>query len=101
MDDCIRKIERDKLAHLQNLEVGMQLQAYDEGGMQILTIIDINDKEVIMDANHPLAGQTLHFDVEIVDIREATAEELEFGLYGGCGSDCGDGCGCGGGCSGC
>lgn len=105
MDDCIKRIEKEKLAHLQNLETGMQLQAYDEGGMQILTIIEINDKEVVMDANHPLAGETLHFDVEVVEIREATDEELEFGLYGGCGSDCGtdcgDGCGCGGGCSGC
>jgi len=70
--------------------------------MQILTIVEIGDSEITLDANHPLAGQTLHFDVEIVEIREATDEELEFGLHG-CGSDCGetcgDGCGCGGGCS--
>jgi len=98
----MKKIEREKLAHLPGIQAGMQLQAYDEGGMQILTVVEVNDKEVTLDSNHPLAGETLHFDVEIIDVREATEEELEFGLYGSsCGSDCGDGCNCGGDCSGC
>ncbi len=101
IDDFVKKIEREKLSHIPNLEVGMQLQAYDEDGMQILTVVEVSDKDITLDANHPLAGETLHFDVEIVEIREATEEELEFGLQGGCGDDCGDGCGCGGGCSGC
>lgn len=101
MDDYIKKIEREKLSHIPNLEVGMQLQAYDEEGMQILTVVEISDNEITLDANHPLAGETLHFDVEIKDIREATEEELEFGLSHGCGDSCGDGCGCNGGCSGC
>ena len=102
LDNFVKKIEREQLAHLPNIELGMQLQAYDEQGMQILTVVDISENEVTLDANHPLAGQTLHFDIEIVDIRDATDEELQFGLNG-CGSNCGetscDGCGCGGGCS--
>jgi FKBP-type peptidyl-prolyl cis-trans isomerase SlyD len=105
-EELVQKIERDKLSHLPSIEVGMQLQAYDEDGMQILTVVEVTENEVTLDGNHPLAGEKLHFDVEIIDIREATDEEKEFGLNGGdCG--CGDGCGteeshgCGGGCSGC
>lgn len=105
-EELVQKIDREKLSHLPSIEVGMQLQAYDEDGMQILTVVDINDKEVTLDGNHPLAGEKLHFDVEITDIREATEEEIEFGLNSGCG--CGDNCGpedskggCGGGCGGC
>ena len=102
MDELVQKLDRDKLAHLDNIEVGMQLQAYDEEGMQILTIVEVTDKDVTLDGNHPLAGETLHFDVEVTDIREATEEEAMFGLnHGGCGDNCGDGCGGGCGCSGC
>jgi FKBP-type peptidyl-prolyl cis-trans isomerase SlyD len=97
-DDLIQKIDKERLSHLPNIEIGMQLQAYDEDGMQILTVIDISDNEVTLDGNHPLAGERLHFDVEITDIREATEEEIEFGLNTDCG--CGDTGGCGG-CSGC
>ena len=102
IDDLIQKLDREKLAHLDNIEVGMQLQAYDEDGMQILTIVEVTDKDVTLDGNHPLAGETLHFDVEVTDIREATEEEAMFGLNnGGCGDGCSDGCGGGCGCSGC
>ncbi len=105
-DELVQTIGRDKLAHLPKIEIGMQLQAYDEEGVQYLTVVKVTDTEVTLDGNHPLAGQRLHFDVEVVDIREATEEELEFGLDGG-GCGCGDSCdtqssgGCGGGCSGC
>jgi FKBP-type peptidyl-prolyl cis-trans isomerase SlyD len=58
----------------------MQVQAQNQDGhVQILTVREIDNDDVTLDANHPLAGQTLHFDVEIEDVREATAEELEHG----------------------
>ena len=102
-EELVQKIDREKLSHLQNLELGMQLQAYDEDGMQILTVVDISDTDVTLDGNHTLAGERLHFAVEIVDIRDATNEEIEYGLNPGqCGDGCSDGCGSGGcGCSGC
>lgn len=94
-DELVKVIEKEQLAHLPNLQEGMQLQAHDGNGMQILTVVGINDKEVTLDANHPLAGETLHFDVEVIGIREATAEELEFGLnHGGCGDGCSSCSGC-------
>ena len=107
-DELIQKIDKEKLSHLPSIEVGMQLQAYDEEGMQILTVVDVTDNEVTLDGNHPLAGKKLLFDVEVIDIREATEDEIEFGLDdGGCGCG-GESCGpqnnsggCGGGCSGC
>lgn len=105
-DELVQTISREKLAHLPKIEIGMQLQAYDEEGIQYLTVVNVTDNDVTLDGNHPLAGQRLHFDVEVVDIRDATEEELEFGLNGG-GCGCGDSCGpetsggCGGGCSGC
>ena len=91
----------------ENLVPGAQFQAQTDAGVEVVTIVSI-DKEneiVKIDANHPLAGMALHFDVEMLDIRDATAEELEHGhvhASGGCGSEEkkeeSDSC-CGGGCS--
>jgi len=99
-EELVQKIEREKLSHLDTIEVGMQLQAYDEEGMQILTVKEVTDTDVTLDGNHPLAGERLHFDVEVTGIREATEEEAMFGLNNGHGG-CGGGCSCGDDCCGC
>jgi FKBP-type peptidyl-prolyl cis-trans isomerase SlyD len=57
----------------------MQFQAQSPEGMQLVTVIDVDGDEVILDGNHPMAGITLTFDVEVTEIRDATAEELEHG----------------------
>jgi FKBP-type peptidyl-prolyl cis-trans isomerase SlyD len=57
----------------------MQFVAETAGGGMAITIADVRENTVIWDANHPLAGMTLHFDVEIVDVREANEEELQAG----------------------
>ena len=50
-------------------EVGMMLQiATDDGDMEV-QIVDVNDKAVVLDANHPLAGEDLTFDIEVVDVK--------------------------------
>ena len=60
-------------------------------------IVEIKDSTIIMDFNHPLAGDNLYFSGKIVDVRDATSDELKHGLYGNCSSG---GCGgCGGNCS--
>ncbi|ASD66515.1 MULTISPECIES: peptidylprolyl isomerase [Pseudoalteromonas] len=72
------------------IEVGMQFRATTDEGDQIVVIIGIEDEEVIVDANHPLSGITLNFDVEVLEVREATAEEVAHGHVhgeGGCGHD--------------
>lgn len=61
-------------------EIGMQLAAEGPRGEHIpLWITDFSDDQVTVDANHPLAGRTLHFQIDVREVREATREELEHG----------------------
>ena len=63
------------------VEVGMQFHADTAVGPRVVIIVALDDekKEVIIDANHALAGENLHFDVEVVEVRDATEEEMEHG----------------------
>ncbi len=68
-DALIQKIERATIPDNIPLEQGMQLQAATpDGGPLILTVMEFNDDSVTMDANHPLAGENLTFDIELVEI---------------------------------
>ncbi len=58
------------------VEVGMQFQADD--GM-VVTVKEVGPTSVTIDANHELAGETLHFDIEVVEVRDATADEVTHG----------------------
>ena len=81
-------IPRDLFEFDGEIEVGMRFEAEAENGIELVTVIGVDESSVTIDANHPLAGETLNFDVEIMSIREATAEELEHGHVhgaGGCG----------------
>lgn len=62
-----------------DVEPGMQFRASTDDGEQSVIILEVTEDEVIVDGNHPLAGLTLLFDVEILDVRKATAEEIEHG----------------------
>jgi len=57
----------------------MQFQTQMGQGVQIVTVKDVDDETVTIDANHALAGETLHFEVTIKDVREASEEELDHG----------------------
>ncbi len=71
---------RSQFPEEQDIEVGMRFAAEDGQGNQIVfTITKIEGEDIELDGNHPLAGETLHFDVEVLAIREATAEELAHG----------------------
>ncbi|OQW46430.1 MAG: peptidylprolyl isomerase [Proteobacteria bacterium SG_bin7] len=67
------------LAEIPDLEVGIQLQAQTPQGFRVLTVKAIENGEVTLDGNHPLAGETLNFAVKVVSIRLATKEELQHG----------------------
>ncbi|GAB2582986.1 FKBP-type peptidyl-prolyl cis-trans isomerase [Spirosoma areae] len=58
------------------VEVGMQFET-NEG--QVITVTNVGPETVTVDANHPLADQNLHFDVEVIDVRDATSDELAHG----------------------
>lgn len=57
----------------------MQFRATTDQGEQSVMIVEVNEEEVTVDGNHPLAGVDLQFNVEVVDVRDATAEELDHG----------------------
>jgi FKBP-type peptidyl-prolyl cis-trans isomerase SlyD len=61
------------------IQIGMQFQTASEHGMHIVTVTAVDDENVTVDANHPLAGQALNFDVTVVEVRDASEEELEHG----------------------
>lgn len=62
------------------LEVGVQFMAEDaDGNNVVFTIVEIEGDDLTLDGNHPLAGETLNFDVEIIEMRDATPQELEHG----------------------
>jgi FKBP-type peptidyl-prolyl cis-trans isomerase SlyD len=63
----------------EELITGMQVQVETEGGPALAIVTGIEGEDVELDMNHPLAGMNLNFDVEIVDVRVATDEELEHG----------------------
>lgn len=64
-----------------DLEEGMLLELHDEESGETVEayVSEIRDDEIVLDFNHPLAGQTLHFDVKIVGLRPATESELDHG----------------------
>jgi FKBP-type peptidyl-prolyl cis-trans isomerase SlyD len=64
------------------LKPGMRIMAETGRGPVELTVSEVNDDSVVFDANHPLAGKRLHFDVEVMDIRTAARHELAQGYPG-------------------
>ncbi len=78
-DSMIQTVPRDMFEGTE-IQVGAQYHAMTpEGHPVTITVKDIKDDGVVIDGNHPLAGQTLHFDVTITDVRDATQEELDHG----------------------
>ncbi len=61
------------------VQVGMQFQVPSAAGPRVVTVTKVVGDMVTVDGNHALAGQNLNFDVEVTEVREATAEELEHG----------------------
>jgi FKBP-type peptidyl-prolyl cis-trans isomerase SlyD len=78
-DALVTEATRSQFPKGAKLEVGMQFEASGPEGRQVVTISSIDGDSVVLDANHPLAGKTLHFDVKIVEVRAATEQELHHG----------------------
>ncbi|NLO79197.1 MAG: peptidylprolyl isomerase [Xanthomonadaceae bacterium] len=64
---------------VDRVEPGMRFQAQTSAGIQVVTVSKVEGDEVTIDGNHPLAGKPLNFEVSVVDIRDATPEELAHG----------------------
>lgn len=102
-ENLVQRVPKDVFVGVDELEVGMRFLADTDMGPVPVEITGIGGDEVIVDGNHMLAGQNLKFHVEVIGVREATAEELEHGHVhgeeGGCcgGHDHGEEGGCCGG----
>ena len=83
----IQVVSKDLFTDVKDLQVGMQFEAQTNAGKQVLTITRIEGTNVTIDGNHPLAGETLNFDVTIREVRDATSDELSHGHAHGPDSD--------------
>lgn len=75
----VQTLPRSAFQGIDAVEAGMRFQAKTERGPMVVTVTRTTPDDVTVDGNHPLAGKTLHFAVEVADIRDATAEEKEEG----------------------
>jgi FKBP-type peptidyl-prolyl cis-trans isomerase SlyD len=83
--ELVQRVPKRTLQGAGEIKKGMQFQARTEHGMRVFTVTGVAGDMVTLDGNHPLADQTLHFEVEVVGVREATNEELEHGHVHGAG----------------
>ena len=84
-DELVQVVSRDQFVGIDNMEIGMQFQTEADGEVHVVTVTGLEGDEVIVDANHPLAGETLVFDVTVLEVRPATAEEIKHGHVHGAG----------------
>ena len=79
-EDLTQTIGREQVPADVELKEGLALTGQNAEGQQFQVVVkSFNDAEVELDMNHPLAGETLHFDIEIIDVRPATPEEIDHG----------------------
>ncbi|MBU2895299.1 peptidylprolyl isomerase [Vibrio hepatarius] len=89
-DGLVQRVPANVFQGVDQIEVGMRFLADTDQGPIPVEVTEVDGDDVVVDGNHMLAGQTLTFDVEVVAVREATAEEIEHGHVhqedGSCGS---------------
>ena len=78
-DDLLHVVSKGGFTGEEEMFEGMQVQLETDNGPAIAVIAKIDGDEVTLDLNHPLAGEELHFDVSIVELREASADEISHG----------------------
>lgn len=78
-EELIQVVPRSAFQGVDKVEPGMQFRAQSERGPLLVTVVEAGDEQVKIDGNHPLAGKTLHFDVKVADVREASDEEKQVG----------------------
>ena len=83
--DQVQRVPLKHIAYKGKLEPGAVVQLSTNDGMRAVTVKKAGRHTVDVDTNHPLAGQTLVFDIEVVEVRAATAEELAHGHVHGVG----------------
>ncbi|MCX6352776.1 MAG: peptidylprolyl isomerase [Bacteroidetes bacterium] len=77
--EMVYEVPRKNFPAGVELTAGMQFQTETDGGMMVVTVKELKLDSIVVDGNSPMAGQTLHFDVSIASIRNATPQEVEHG----------------------
>jgi FKBP-type peptidyl-prolyl cis-trans isomerase SlyD len=78
-DALLQTLSRGDFQGVDEFEIGMQFEVKDTDGGGLVTVTKIEGDEVTVDGNHPLAGERLIFEVEVIGIRDASGEELTHG----------------------
>lgn len=84
-DSLLRVVPRDAFTGIDDIQPGMQFQAETDQGVHLFTVDKVEGDKITLDGNHPLAGVTLTFDIEVAAVRKATTEELSHGHVHGAG----------------
>ncbi len=84
-DQLVQVVPASAFQGAGTIEPGMRFRAQGPAGQMVVTVTDVAGDKVTIDANHPLAGVELHFDVKVVDVRNATPEEVSHGHAHGVG----------------
>lgn len=77
--ELVQEVPREAFQGVADIQPGMQFQGNGPQGVINVTVTRVEDDKVHIDGNHPLAGKTLHFAIEVTGVREASAEELAHG----------------------
>jgi len=78
-EGLIQSVPRSAFEGVDSVQPGMQFEARTQQGPLLVTVTRVEPEQVIVDGNHPLAGQQLNFDVKVAEVREASEEELDNG----------------------
>lgn len=84
-DELMQEVPKEAFQGVEDIQPGMQFQGRGPQGDINVTVKKVEGDKVFIDGNHPLAGKTLNFAVEVTDVRDASAEELEHGHVHGAG----------------
>ena len=84
-EQLIKEVPMQAFQGVDKVEPGMQFNAESPQGPQLITVTKVDGDTVTVDGNHPLAGVTLNFDVKVVEVRDASEEELSHGHVHGAG----------------
>lgn len=84
-DGLVQTVPKAAFQGVDQVEPGMSFNAQTPQGPLTVQVTAVEGDQVTIDGNHPLAGQTLHFAIEVAEVREASAEEVEHGHVHGAG----------------
>ena len=92
----VATVPRERFDTDTSIEVGMQFQVETPAGPTIVSVIKVDGDSITIDGNHEMAGKVLNFDIEVVEVRDTTPEEIEkLEAARTCGGGCGNCGGCG------